>query len=91
VHVSTPLSVCEARDSKGLYAKARTGLIRPFTGITDPYEPPEDAEVVVDTSDLTPERAAETVLAYLEREGYLARTEPADAAGCWPRSQQAPA
>ena len=79
VHVSTPLSVCEARDAKGLYAKARTGLIRQFTGITDPYEPPEDAEVVVDTSDLTPELAAETVLAHLEREGYLARTGPPDA------------
>lgn len=76
VHVSTPLSVCEARDAKGLYAKARTGLIRQFTGITDPYEPPEDAEVVVDTSDLTPELAAETVLAHLERESYLARTGP---------------
>jgi sulfate adenylyltransferase len=50
VHLSTPLEVCEARDVKGLYKKARTGEIREFTGISDPYEPPSRAEVVVDTS-----------------------------------------
>ncbi|MCW2634675.1 MAG: adenylylsulfate kinase [Blastococcus sp.] len=50
VHLSTPLEVCEQRDVKGLYAKARSGEIREFTGISDPYEPPVRAEVVVDTS-----------------------------------------
>ena len=50
VHLSTPLEVCEQRDVKGLYAKARAGEIREFTGISDPYEPPARAEVVVDTS-----------------------------------------
>jgi sulfate adenylyltransferase len=50
VHLSTPLEVCEARDVKGLYAKARAGEIREFTGISDPYEPPARAEVVIDTS-----------------------------------------
>ena len=50
VHVSTPLAVCEARDRKGLYAKARAGQIQDFTGISSPYEPPDDADVVVDTS-----------------------------------------
>jgi sulfate adenylyltransferase len=50
VHLSTPLEVCEERDVKGLYAKARAGEIPEFTGISDPYEPPVRAEVVVDTS-----------------------------------------
>ena len=71
VHVSTPLAVCEARDRKGLYAKARAGLVAEFTGISDPYEAPEDAEVVVDTSDLDPEETVAEVLLYLRREGYL--------------------
>lgn len=72
VYVSTPLEVCEMRDRKGLYAKARAGLIREFTGISDPYEPPDDADVVIDTTDLTPEEAAQEVYLFLEREGYLA-------------------
>jgi adenylylsulfate kinase-like enzyme len=50
VHLATPLEVCEQRDVKGLYAKARAGEIREFTGISDPYEPPVRAEVVIDTS-----------------------------------------
>jgi len=53
VHLSTPLEVCEARDVKGLYARARAGEIAEFTGVSDPYEPPARAEVVLDTS-LTP-------------------------------------
>jgi len=52
VHVSTPLDVCEARDHKGLYAKARAGVLPQFTGVSDPYEPPTDAAVDVDTSQL---------------------------------------
>jgi len=72
IHVSTPLDVCEQRDRKGLYAKARAGQITGFTGIDDPYEAPENPELRLDTSDLTPEEAAQEVLLYLEREGYLA-------------------
>jgi sulfate adenylyltransferase len=71
VHLSTPLAVCEQRDRKGLYAKARAGLVPEFTGISDPYEPPDDAEVVIDTTDLTPEEAAQRIILYLEREGYI--------------------
>ena len=71
VHASTPFDVCEQRDRKGLYAKARAGLITHFTGISDPYEPPGDAEVTIDTSLTTPEEAAERILAHLRREGYL--------------------
>jgi sulfate adenylyltransferase len=71
VYVRTPLAVCEQRDRKGLYAKARSGLIREFTGISDPYEPPDDADVVVDTSDMTPEECAQEILLHLEREGYV--------------------
>jgi sulfate adenylyltransferase len=71
VHMATPLDVCEARDRKGLYAKARAGIIKEFTGISDPYEEPEDADVVLDTTDITPEEAAQRILLHLEKEGYL--------------------
>jgi sulfate adenylyltransferase len=71
VHVATPLEVCEARDRKGLYAKARAGEIEEFTGISDPYEEPADAEVVLDTTDIEPEAAAEQVLAHLRDAGWL--------------------
>jgi len=69
--VATPVEVCEHRDRKGLYAKARAGLIKQFTGVSDPYEVPQDAEIELDTTLLSPEQAAEKVLAYLEREGFL--------------------
>ncbi len=71
VHVSTPLDVCEERDRKGLYAKARAGIIPEFTGISDPYEEPEDAELVIDTSNLAPDEAANQIILYLERLGYV--------------------
>lgn len=71
VYVSTPLDVCEKRDRKGLYAKARAGVLKEFTGISDPYEPPEDAEVVIDTTDLTPEEAADEIILHLKTEGYI--------------------
>jgi sulfate adenylyltransferase len=71
VHVATPLATCEQRDRKGLYAKARAGLIDEFTGISDPYEPPQDAEVVVDTASQSPAACAETILTYLRQRGYL--------------------
>ncbi|MBN2323415.1 MAG: bifunctional sulfate adenylyltransferase/adenylylsulfate kinase [Spirochaetes bacterium] len=71
VHVATPLEVCEQRDRKGLYAKARAGIIREFTGVSDPYEEPADAEIVVDTSDLTPEEEIQLVILHLEKEGFV--------------------
>jgi sulfate adenylyltransferase len=72
VHVATPLEECERRDRKGLYAKARRGEIPEFTGISSPYEEPEDAAVRVDTTGRTIEDALEDVLTYLRNEGYLA-------------------
>ncbi len=71
VHIATPLAVCETRDRKGLYAKARAGVIKQFTGISDPYEEPDDADVVIDTSDISPDAAAQQIILHLEREGYI--------------------
>jgi sulfate adenylyltransferase len=59
------------RDRKGLYAKARAGIIKEFTGISDPYEEPEDAEVVIDTTELSPEEATHKLTLYLANEGYI--------------------
>jgi sulfate adenylyltransferase len=72
VHVDTPLEVCEARDRKGLYAKARAGVIQQFTGISDPYEVPADAELVVDTTRDSPAAAVDRVVGFLRDRGYLA-------------------
>jgi sulfate adenylyltransferase len=71
VHVATPLDVCEQRDPKGHYAKARLGLLPGFTGISDPYEEPADAEIVLDTRTRTADQAARRILEYLEEQGYL--------------------
>jgi sulfate adenylyltransferase len=71
VHVSTPLSACEARDRKGLYAKARAGIIGSFTGISDPYEEPVDADLSVDTSAISRQEAVDRVMAHLIRGGWL--------------------
>jgi sulfate adenylyltransferase len=71
VHVATTLEVCEQRDTKGLYAKARAGIIKEFTGISDPYEEPEDADIVIDTDDMTPEECAQQIILHLEKEGYV--------------------
>jgi sulfate adenylyltransferase len=73
IYVATPLAECEARDRKGLYAKARAGLIDSFTGISDPYEEPADADLVIDTSRLTRHEAVEAVLALLSRGGWISR------------------
>jgi sulfate adenylyltransferase len=67
--------VCELRDRKGLYAKARAGIIKEFTGISDPYEVPDDADVVIDTTDITPEEAAQQILLHLEKKGYIGGRE----------------
>ncbi len=71
VHVATLLETCEARDRKGLYAAARAGKIKEFTGISDPYEVPENAEVVVKTEELTPDLAAQRILVKLESMGFI--------------------
>jgi sulfate adenylyltransferase len=70
-HVATPLEVCEQRDRKGIYAKARAGLIKGFTGVDDPYEIPKNPEVTVDTTDITPGEAAQEILLELQKQGYI--------------------
>ena len=71
IHVSTPLTECEKRDRKGMYAKARAGLLKGFTGIDDPYEAPSTPELRIDTTALTPDEAAQEVLVLLSRKGYI--------------------
>jgi sulfate adenylyltransferase len=71
VHIATPIEVCEQRDRKGLYAKARAGIVKEFTGISDPYEDPKDAEVVINTAELTAEESAQQIILHLEREGFI--------------------
>ncbi|MBN8760876.1 MAG: adenylyl-sulfate kinase [Thiobacillus sp. SCN 64-35] len=71
IHVATPIETCEARDRKGLYAKARAGLIPEFTGVSDPYEVPEHPELAVDTTGLAIDEAVQQILLKLEYEGYL--------------------
>ena len=71
VHIATGVEVCEQRDRKGLYAKARAGILKEFTGISDPYEVPADAEVTINTGDLSPEEAAQEIILHLEREGFI--------------------
>ena len=71
IHVATPVEVCEARDRKGLYAKARAGLIDHFTGVSDPYEEPADADLVIDTSALSRPEATAAVLGLLTSGGWL--------------------
>ena len=72
VYVNTPLSVCESRDTKGMYAKARRGEIRGFTGVDDPYEPPECPEIELDTVNHTLRENARRVLDYLAKRGFIA-------------------
>ncbi|BFU46944.1 bifunctional sulfate adenylyltransferase/adenylylsulfate kinase [Krasilnikovia sp. MM14-A1004] len=71
VHVATPLEVCEQRDRKGLYARARAGQLRGMTGIDDPYEEPTDAELVLDTTEITVPEAVELVMAHLVENGWV--------------------
>ncbi len=70
-HVSTPIEECEKRDRKGMYAKARAGMIKGFTGVDDPYETPENPEIRLDTTDMTPVEAAQEILLFLGKKGYL--------------------
>lgn len=71
VYVSTPLEVCEQRDRKGLYAKARAGKVKGVTGLNDPYIPPTNPELTIDTSKITPMEAVQEILLYLEEQGYI--------------------
>ncbi len=83
VYVSTPVDVCAARDRKGLYAKARAGLITGFTGVSDPYEEPRDADLVLDTSVMTRQQAVDAVLKLLTTGGWVPSTpdEPTEPGG----------
>lgn len=71
IHVSTSLEVCESRDRKGMYAKARAGLITGFTGVDDPYETPQKPELRIDTVDILPEEGAQDVMLFLGQRGYI--------------------
>ncbi len=71
IYVDTPLEICEQRDPKGLYKKARAGIIPEFTGISAPYEAPENAEIVLKTGEQSVEESAAIVVAYLEKNGYI--------------------
>jgi len=71
IFMDTPLDDCIQRDPKGLYKKALAGEIKQFTGIDDPYEPPENPEIVLKTHDATPEESARQVLEYLEKESLI--------------------
>jgi len=82
VHVATPIETCEERDRKGLYAKARAGIVKEFTGISDPYEVPTDAEVVINTAELSAEESAQEIILHLEQQGFIGvSAEPAGSAG----------
>ena len=71
VFVHAPLEVCEQRDVKGMYAQARAGKIANFTGISDPYEEPLNAEITVHTNDETPEQSAARIISYLEQHNFI--------------------
>lgn len=71
VFVDAPLEVCEQRDPKGLYKKARSGELRGFTGIDDPYEPPEKPDIVIKSGEMTPQEGAMRILGYLVEKGHL--------------------
>ena len=71
IHVATPISVCEKRDRKGMYAKAKAGLLKGFTGVDDPYEVPSNPELSIDTSNLTPDEAVQQILLLISEQGFV--------------------
>lgn len=89
IFVDCPLEVCERRDIKGLYARARAGEIAQFTGISDPYEPPERPEIVVHTDRESPEESAEAIIAYLVETGKLSYDEMMAGAGAYSAEEEA--
>ncbi len=81
IYVNAPLNICESRDPKGLYKKARAGEIKGFTGIDDPYEPPSTPELMLDAAGHSPEQLADTVLEFLEKGGQIAKKSRQSAVG----------
>ena len=77
VYVNASLETCIRRDVKGLYGKALAGTITAFTGVSDPYEPPEDPELVLETEQQSPEQSAQQILTYLEERGFIPAAVPA--------------
>ncbi|MBM3236158.1 adenylyl-sulfate kinase [Candidatus Poribacteria bacterium] len=75
IYVDCPVDVCEERDPKGLYEKAKKGEIKEFTGISAPYEPPENPEIVLNTAELTVEESAQVVISFLEARGIVPKKE----------------
>ena len=71
IYVSTPIEVCEKRDPKGLYKKARAGEIKGFTGVDDPYEPPISPELTLDSSTLTADELGDEVVFFLKQKGII--------------------
>ena len=71
VHVDRSVEKCEERDAKGLYKLAREGVIKEFTGISDPYEAPENAEIVIDSSDVKPEKLVDKIYNQIHELGYI--------------------
>ena len=71
VYISTPLNTCEKRDTKGLYAKARAGLIKGFTGIDDPYEAPNNPEITIDTTNINIEDSTNIIIDFLKKDGLI--------------------
>lgn len=71
IHIATPIDECEKRDRKGMYAKAKAGLIKGFTGVDDPYETPVSPDLRIDTTDLTPDESAQEILLLLGERGYI--------------------
>jgi sulfate adenylyltransferase len=76
VYCNTPIEVCESRDVKGLYAKARAGEIKGFTGVDDPYEAPINPEVTINTGELSVAESADKIIAKLLELGYITESEP---------------
>jgi adenylylsulfate kinase len=76
-YVKASVETCEQRDVKGLYAKARSGEIKEFTGVSDPYEPPENPELVLETEQQSPEQSAQQILTYLEERRFIPAAVPA--------------
>ncbi|MER3415629.1 MAG: adenylyl-sulfate kinase [Gemmataceae bacterium] len=73
IYMATPIEVCEQRDPKGLYKKARAGELKNFTGVDDPYEPPLHPELTIDTTTTSPEAGTQLLLEYLDKQGILSR------------------
>jgi sulfate adenylyltransferase len=76
VFVDTPLEVCESRDAKGMYRQAREGKLKNFTGVSDPYEPPLDPEIIIDTVNLSAEENAARIPAHLVERGFVHTASP---------------